>query len=379
MKKFPPLLVSLALLIVLPGCQDESATQVKAEVEQAQPVNPEFPNARREYVGEHNYISYNEYDDSEHFYNEQWRPRYFVYKAKEWPREDLSDSASYDLPRIQFKWDNGKSEPGSDAYEISEKIWSMKTDGSDLRLVTDAFEGSIRGKMKRSPDNRYLAYAYANTKGLHKALFDLKTQETRILGSSRSLPIFLWAEDGSYLYYSDGRSYYKYDMATKKSVEVDIDMTPDSVIYKNKRIVVADVGVNIFDEASNKQIGYIFPEEDSGKEIPDMIFLEKSISPTGRYVWAKTRHSNIFIDMDKLTFKKFDKDSGYYYSMQIMSLGAKFRWRGPSNVILDTLTPDGREDKYHKWAVIGTGHSATKPTLYNAFANNGDFLVEAEQ
>ncbi|MCG7499868.1 SMP-30/gluconolactonase/LRE family protein [Vibrio sp. Of7-15] len=377
MKKRPPLLVSLALLIVLPGCQDESATQVKAEVEQAQPVNSEFPNARREYVGEHNYISYNEYDDSEHFYNEQWRPRYFVYKAKEWPREDLNDSSSYELPRVQFKWGNGRGEPGSDAYERREKIWSMKTDGSDLRLVTDAFEGSIRGKMKRSPDNRYLAYGFANVEGVHKALFDLKTQETRILGSSRGLPIFLWAEDGSYLYYSDDRSYYKYDMATQKAVGVDTRINETGVIYKGKRILVGDFGYSILDEKTGEYITTFLPEPEG--DIPDIKFYEASISPTGRYVWATTRHSNIFMDTQTQTFKKFDKDSGYYYKMKIMSLGAKFRWRGPSNVILDTLTPDGREDKYHKWAVIGSGQSATNPTLYNAFANNGDFLVEAEQ
>ena len=376
MKKLSPLLVSLALLIALPGCQDESLKTT--EVEQAQPVNPEFPNARREYVGEHNYISYNEYDDSEHFFNEQWRPRYVIYKANEWPREDLNDRASYELPRVQFKWGNGRGEPGSDAYERREKIWSMKTDGTDLRLVTDAFEGSIRGKMKRSPNNRYLAYGYANVEGVHKVLFDLKTQETLILGSSRGLPIFLWAEDGSYLYYSDDRSYYKYDMTTKKSVEVDINMSPTSIIYDGKRYVVAELGVGVYEEHSNKKLYSIVPHRNTGN-LPDREFYESSISPMGRYVWAKTRYSYIFIDTQAQTFKQFDQDSGYYYKMKIMSLGAKFRWRGPSNVILDTLTPDGREDKYHKWAVIGSGQSATNPTLYNAFANNGDFLVEAEQ
>ena len=63
----------------------------------------------RHYVTENNWY---EMVDSEknHFTDGKERsqiqpfPKYYIYRAKEWPREDLNDASSYDLPRVQFYW-----------------------------------------------------------------------------------------------------------------------------------------------------------------------------------------------------------------------------------------------------------------------------------
>ncbi len=80
-------------------------------------------------------------------------------------REDLSDASSYDKPRIQFWWNNVSSrDPLVNDYENGYKIWSVKIDGTDLRLVTDDMPSTASPQnftMSRSPNNRYVAYAYS--------------------------------------------------------------------------------------------------------------------------------------------------------------------------------------------------------------------------
>ncbi|MEL7440855.1 MAG: hypothetical protein AAGJ58_20395, partial [Pseudomonadota bacterium] len=163
----------------------------------------------RTYVGEHNYYTM---EPSEIFksdfatYQQRDFPRYVIHRAKEWPREDLNDASSYDLPRVQFTWANLSNDQGYgpdpmyDEYEGRKKIWSMKTDGTDLRLVTDlpwlGKDDSSVGKTSRSPNNRYVAVGY----GSFNKLFDLKTQKMIELPHKRKGPAgFLWAEDSSYV------------------------------------------------------------------------------------------------------------------------------------------------------------------------------------
>ncbi|MCV3264443.1 hypothetical protein OGZ01_25600 [Vibrio harveyi] len=75
-------------------------------------------------------------------------------------------------------------------YEGRKKIWSMKTDGTDLRLVTDlpwlGKDDSSVGKTSRSPNNRYVAVGY----GSFNKLFDIKTQQMIELPHKRkSMPV----------------------------------------------------------------------------------------------------------------------------------------------------------------------------------------------
>lgn len=161
------------------------------------------------------------------------KPCFVVNSAKEWPREDLSNADSYDLPRVDFRWNNGKHDAYSvmtekQIYEARDKIWSIKTDGTDLRLVTDFLDVVPMNKqneavpirmMRRSPNNRYLAWSDS----VNKVIFDLKTQESIVLGSDLGHSQFLWAEDSSYLYFEDRAKYWKYDIVSGKTTQMDDD------------------------------------------------------------------------------------------------------------------------------------------------------------
>ena len=374
MKKHQGIVLLLGLsMLLLQACGQPSPAVNKTETK-PEPV-AEVITEKRDYVTEHNYITY---DDESHPLG---MPQYNVYKAKEWPREDLDNAESYDQPRLQFFWDNGNSRKmKSDAYEKRQKIWSMKMDGTDLRLVTDDFDGRTRGTLRRSPNNRYLAYAYAND-GLHKVLFDLKTQESIILGSSSTLPILVWADDSSYLYYSNGREYIKYTLATKKKEAVDIRLTPHTVIYEGKRIVVSDAGVGVYRESDNKKLYGIFTEDDDSIPVRQRIYSEKAVSANGKYVWAKNSFHKVFIDVEKETWFSVEnkgEDEWRLPTVNNISINGDETQRGAALVKVNIIDGLGNRIKYRRWSPIGTGRSATLSNVYNAFANDGRFFTKLE-
>ena len=172
-------------------------------------------------------------------------PVYYVYRAKEWPREDLNDASSYDLPRVEFFWANlAPDDPHYTKYEGQDKIWSMKTDGTDLRLVTDnaQIRTNGRGKMARQPNNRYLAYSRG---AFGNAVYDLKTHKTYVLNSELGPVGFLWAEDSSYLYYRTSvHDVYKWDVKTHQQTKVEFRISDTGVIYNGQRVIVSDFALN---------------------------------------------------------------------------------------------------------------------------------------
>jgi len=280
------------------------------------------------------------------------------------------------MPRIQFRWDNEKREQNEKhTYETRDKIWSVKTDGTDLRLVTDDFDGFV-SYIRRSPNNRYLTYAYSGKGGQHKSLFDLKTGKTKILGTYPGLPIFLWAEDSSYFYYANGRNYFKYDIASGEEEVVKIDMAQHSVIYGGRRIVVNNRGIGVYDEKTNKALYGIVPEPDvDGAESK---FLKRSISPTGRYVYVKTRSKKMMIDTQTKQIKTLPLDSKRYTIADMLGLGARYGTAGAAGRYTRKYDENGNSSELIKWVAIGTGFMATKSSLYNGFTNDGAFLKEED-
>lgn len=159
-----------------------------------------------------------------------------------------------------FRWDNARNE-AKDHYDQRDKVWSIKTDGTDLRLVADEFVGKVR-LMRVSPNNRYLALAYSASEGMFKVIKDLKTGEYIELGRSRGYPEFLWAEDSSYLYYVDKFKDWKYTLATGEKEETEVNFNEYSVIYNGKRIVVVAYGVAVFDEQTNELLYSVAPKKE---------------------------------------------------------------------------------------------------------------------
>ncbi|NOH51510.1 Tricorn protease domain-containing protein [Vibrio coralliilyticus] len=370
-------ILTLLALALLAGCngQDKEPSEQAKVVKEQKPLTVEekiaAKNAQqwedgRVYITEHNYVTYDK---------ETGKPRHFVFKAKEWPREDLNNKESYDLPRVVFYWDNG-TYSSDDLHEQRDKVWSIKTDGTDLRLVADEFNGKVR-LVRISPNNRYLALAYSAEEGMFKVIKDLKTGEYIELGRSRGYPEFLWAEDSSYLYYVDQFKDWKYTLSSGQKLQVKADFNEYSVIYDGQRVVANDFGVAVYDEAKDEflfSVG-INPDEDN---LQDYEFREKGISPTGKYVWAESGKYRYLIDVENKTFQSEVKDGSVIGKFEKLALlgknGNYARSGGAARVFLFELNSQQQLDQYKVWKQIGTGHLAQGSSLYNAFANDGDFV-----
>ncbi len=320
----------------------------------------------RVYITEHNYVTYDP---------DTGKPKYFVFKAKEWPREDLNNQNSYDLPRVVFYWDNG-TYSSDDFNEQRDKVWSIKTDGTDLRLVADEFNGKVR-LVRMSPNNRYLALAYSAEEGMFKVIKDLQTGEYIELGRSRGYPEFLWAEDSSYLYYVDQFKDWKYTLSSGEKQQVDTDFNEYAIIYNGQRVVANDFGVAVYDEAKDQFLFGVGVNADEDN-LQDYEFHKRGISPTGKYVWGESRKYRFLIDVENRTFQSEIKDGnviGKFEMLEVISKNGNYaRSGGAARVFLFKLNSQHQLDEYKVWKQIGTGHLAQGSSLYNAFANNGDFI-----
>ncbi|MGI3053695.1 TolB family protein [Vibrio alginolyticus] len=397
------MLMSTAMLLT--GCGDESnqtsntATTQSVEKEPTQKAcynvgettsleRKDVTGPRCQWQSEHNFIVYSE-DLSKPEYPGTLpvKPGYAVRRAKEWPREDLSDASSYDKPRIQFWWNNvGSRDPLVNDYENGYKIWSMKIDGTDLRLVTDDMPSTASPQnftMSRSPNNRYVAYAYSYGEPLIKAIFDLKTQQTIKLGSARTKPYLVWADDSSYIYFSDGFKRFKYTLATGTKEEVDVPLSEDTVIVDGKLINAAGLGVGVYDAKTLERLYTILPE----KEFEDSIDIEKriyrqtAISPNGKYVWAVNSYRKVLINVEEKTWLAFSdegEEKKVYDKVVNISNDGRETQTGAAVITIKRYGSDYRYELTGKgrqsWKVIHSGRVAKTPVLYNADANGGRFL-----
>jgi len=399
---------ALAALIFLNGCNQEESSTLSTAVEppktDVELLNEQKWDDNRVYVTKDNYILMKEANGT---IPGIMKPCFVVNSAKEWPREDLSNADSYDLPRVDFRWNNGKYDAYSvmtekQIYEARDKIWSIKTDGTDLRLVTDFLDVVPMNKqneavpirmMRRSPNNRYLAWSDS----VNKVIFDLKTQESIVLGSDLGHSQFLWAEDSSYLYFEDRAKYWKYDIVSGKTTQMDDDFhfSEVGVIYGGKRYVVSDFGVGVYDEKSDKRLYgvSIYPKElqEQKKEQGYLVITRehslqyelksRSISPDGKYAWGESAQYRYFINLETKEVKNekiVRSEVGDYQYFEQLGLNANYVRDGAGGVIFLKLNEDKTvpKDKWTNWPQVCSGHSATLSWLYNGFANNGAFIKE---
>ncbi|OCH09468.1 hypothetical protein [Aliivibrio fischeri] len=352
--------------ITLIGCNDPEsaaaeATQLKAE---------QHPD--RTYVGENNYyimessgdIQFTTKKDLKVMYQDF--PRYFVEKAKEWPKEDLNDASSYDLPRFQFAWANSSSE---DEYESGLKIWSMKTDGTDLRLVTDVtIDLTEVRNLTRSPNNRYVAWAGS---GGHKSVYDLKTGKVTVVQKTTSPLNMLWSEDSRYLYHERYRNRYsRWDSETGEISEIDFKIRTEAVLTEDKIIKVTDAAVVGYNLKTNERLFVL--SLDRSLSDKERIFRVKSISPTGRFAWGSNQSFAWMFDTKELTVKQMTTD---YTPAQILGKDAHFS-------ALDSFAKvrivDRVGDRVWSWRAFYYGALSGNAILYNGLANNGLWFKEGK-
>ncbi|MGF1901091.1 hypothetical protein [Aliivibrio sifiae] len=394
----------LATLIFLNGCNQDGSSTPSTVVEppksEVELLNEQEWDDNRVYVTKDNYILMKEANGT---IPGIMKPCFVVNSAKEWPREDLSNADSYDLPRVDFRWNNGKHDAYSvmtekQIYEARDKIWSIKTDGTDLRLVTDFLDVVPMNKqneavpirmMRRSPNNRYLAWSDS----VNKVIFDLKTQESIVLGSDLGHSQFLWAEDSSYLYFEDRAKYWKYDLVSGKITQMDDDFhfSTVGVIYGGKRYVVSDFAVIVYDEKTDRRLyGIGYPQKtdanyerfmQGSKYSSEFKWKNKSISPEGKYVWGETTKYRVLINTetrDVLVETIDRKRKSQYRFFDVLGLNAEYvRSASAGSARQYKLAKDKKLfAQTQHWGQICSGHSATLSWLYNGFANNGVFVKE---
>ncbi|MEZ9744626.1 hypothetical protein A136_03565 [Vibrio crassostreae 9ZC13] len=405
MKRTTLSIMLLSTAMLLTGCGEESNQTSNAATTQSVEKEPtqkacynvgettsferrDVTGARCQWQSEHNFIVYSE-DLSKPEYPGTLpvKPGYAVRRAKEWPREDLSDASSYDKPRIQFWWNNVSSRDRLvNDYENGYKIWSVKIDGTDLRLVTDDMPSTASPQnyvTSRSPNNRYVAYAYGFGGPLIKAIFDIETQQTIQLGSASTKPYLVWANDSSYIYFSDGFKRFKYTLATGTKEEVDVPLSENTVIVDGKLINAAGLGVGVYDAKTLKRLYTILPE----KEFEDSVDIEKriyrqiAISPNGKYVWGINSYRKVLINVEDKTWLAFSKEGEekkVYAKVVNISNNGNETQRGAAKITIRRYGADYRYEMNgngaQSWKVIHSGRVAKTPVLYNADANGGRFL-----
>ena len=362
------LIIALAGLSLF-GCNDSQSAHNKNADNAKKPhytlgqLHPD-----RTYVGKHNYITY-EMSEKISFPKKkltpiyQKFPQYHISRAKEWPKEDINDPSEYDLPRFEFVWANlAKGDKGYNEYEGHLKVWSMKTDGTDLRLVTDKFGGRNVKALTRSPNHRYVAWD-ANMGW--KSVVDLKTGKQYTVAHYGRHEM-VWSQDSRYLYfYCHGTKQDKcrWDSETGKITLTKMHLTTSSVIRDGKLIGLFPFGVGVYKQDSGK----LFFSMANNFKLPmkKAEMTTRSIDPSGQYAWGSNNYFGWLFDIKNKTFHRLTDN---YTPAQILGKDARY---SALNRMANIVVVDRKKDKVWSWYALYTGKLDGRGSLYNGLANNG--------
>ncbi len=129
------------------------------------------------------------------------------------PEAPLDDKEFWKVPRVQFVWNKQKVNPSDQDY--SDYVFSMKLDGSDIRLTAGPEQLLPEGNgdfydISRSPNNRYLAYS-----SYSHLLFDLKTNKRIVMTDQKGGPIaYLWSSDSNTVYFKGRKGMMQFHIPT---------------------------------------------------------------------------------------------------------------------------------------------------------------------
>ncbi|MGL6314507.1 hypothetical protein [Vibrio sp. WXL103] len=366
------IITSLMLFVFLAGCgaeeQDTEKEFIFASIaarEEAEKLANELAEQKRTWVDEFNYFETLENGSS---------PAR-IQRAELWPIEDLSDESSYDMPRIQFIWNNQMHSTYGQDEQLT-KIWSAKVDGTDLRLVggKSVAWGNIR-VARRSPDNRYVAFSrWVNSDTEHHVL-DIKTQVVKKIGQGGE-PSFVWAEDSKYVYFTDSNSRdLKYNIKTGEVTNTNVEASQQGVIVNGKVINLNHFGVAVIDEATGELDYTILNFDGEGNSLQYEMREQRVISPDGKFAWGSSGLMNFWFDIEKRTVKKVGQATGLYQDVHMISTEGKYVIWGPYRKGVFKQDHQGRRERVASLdaPMIG-GNIPYDYSLYSTLARNGEIL-----
>ncbi len=207
--------------------------------------------------------------------NVDWYMVHYEFKVEQW-----NDPEVLSTPRVQFVW----AAPNTPKEDRA--IWSMRTDGTDLRQVVSPklFDTPLPGgansgvQFQRSPGNRYLAAAMMTQgQGFQRRIIDLETKEVTVIPDyGYGDPHFEWLND-HVLLFSSKSSLMQYDIITKKLTDLEsafpeVNIRKYHVYDQGKKIILRDY----------KGVGYFF-DFDSKNLLKTKKNIGRKLTKDGRY------------------------------------------------------------------------------------------------
>ncbi len=202
-----------------------------------------------------------EYDS---FTNGDWYMVHYELKTEQW-----NDPEVLSTPRVQFVW------AAPDAPEEDDAIWSMRTDGTDLRQVVspELFDTPVEGgansgwKFQRSPGNRYIAAAMmTKSYSIQLRIIDLETKDVTVIPApGYGDPHFAWLNDHILLFGSKS-SLMQYDILSKELIDLegafpDVNIRKYHVYDQGTKIILMDYkGRGYFYDFESKELLYTKPK-----------------------------------------------------------------------------------------------------------------------
>ncbi|MFT4765646.1 MAG: hypothetical protein ACI9OH_002758 [Oleispira sp.] len=213
-----------------------------------------------------------EYDS---FTNSDWYMVHYELKTEQW-----NDPEVLSTPRVQFVW------AAPDTPEEDKAIWSMRTDGTDLRQVVSPklFDTPVEGgpnsgwKFQRSPGNRYIAAAImTKSYSIQLRIIDLETRDVTVIPTpGYGDPHFAWLNDHILLLRSKS-PLMQYDILKKELVDLegafpDVNIRKYHVYDQGNKIILRDY----------QGVGYFYDFE-SKKLLDTKVNIGRKLTKDGRY------------------------------------------------------------------------------------------------
>ncbi len=220
-----------------------------------------------------------------------------VLKPFELKREIYGDPDIFDQPRIQFSWHGPNRE--------KTEIWSVKIDGTDLRLAVDANllypkDGNLGLQpgfnTYRSPDNRYILVMLGEYSVSYVAVYiiDLKSQTRKKIEDTQHafLIRYPWVSDSKSFFYLRGEtgSLSRYYLESEK-IESIKETSSKSFYVQQTAEIINQIGIKD-----------LIRLDFNGNELERILLGEKinnhfhNISPDGQYVSYRNMKGTILTD-----------------------------------------------------------------------------------
>lgn len=284
-------------------------------------------------------------------------------------REIYGDPDIFDQPRIQFVWRGPKRD--------NAEIWSVKIDGTDLRLAADAqllYQGDEELGMHthitpmRSPDNRYILVNMHKVRSFFH-LIDLKEGTSKKIHDSRGNLLI------SYPWVSDSQSFFYQRAADSTLSRYYLKNGQVETIRKSNNIsqYVQQTAEIISEFTGNEFVQWDF----KGNEL-SRIYLDEnihpsihSVSPDGNYFIYDNHKGAFFVPVNNVD----SKEKIINTNKPIIARGGYGVFSGALNILFYDIKTKTKKFIYKKYGGHryddNVGHQMRRFSLFNEANTNG--------